>query len=110
MNETTGRLRRVVIERAVSGPAVATPAQRQAAFDNAGVDPRAQALIDTVARHAWKVTDAQVRSAVAAGLAEDAVFELVVCAALGQATRQRAAAQAVVDEAFGRPSNRGSDR
>jgi hypothetical protein len=104
MNDTTERLRRAAIDGAVRGPAVSDFAQRQAAFDNAGVDPRAQALIDTVARNAWKVTEAQVRSAVAAGLAEDAVFELVVCAALGQATRQRTAAQAAVDEAFGKPA------
>ena len=104
MSDTTERLRRAVIHGAVRGPAVSDPAQRQAAFDNTGVDPRASALIDTVTRNAWKVTEQQVRSAVAAGLAEDAVFELVVCAALGQATRQRTAAQAVVDEAFARPA------
>jgi hypothetical protein len=110
MNETTERVRRAVIEQAVRGPGVSDSAQRQAAFDNTGVDARARPLIDTVARNAWKVTEAQVRSAVAAGLAEDAVFELAVCAALGQATRQRAAAQAVVDQAFGKTAASGDKR
>ena len=106
MNEKTLRLRRAVVERVVRGPAVSSTAERQAAFDNTGVDPRAQTLIDTIARNAWKVTESQVASTVAAGYPEDAVFELAVCAALGQATRQRAAAQSVVDEVFG-PASRG---
>jgi hypothetical protein len=101
MNDTTRQRRQQVVERVLTGPGVSSPADRRAAFDNAAVDPRAQVLVDTIARTAWKVTDGQVRSTIAAGLAEDAVFELAVSAALGQATRQRVSAAAAVDEVFG---------
>jgi alkylhydroperoxidase family enzyme len=42
--------------------------------------------VDTVARHAWKVTDADVTALKQAGYSEDAIFEITVCAALGAAT------------------------
>jgi hypothetical protein len=38
--------------------------------------------------HAYKVTDEDVTAARAAGLSADQIFELAVCAAIGQATRQ----------------------
>jgi hypothetical protein len=41
--------------------------------------------VDTVARHAWKVTDADVAALKQAGFSEDAIFEITVCAALGAA-------------------------
>ena len=80
---------------------------RRAAFDNANVPPSAAALVDKVARNAWKVTDEDVAAARSAGLSEDEIFELVVCAAYGQATRQleaglAAVAAAVADDG-GRP-------
>ena len=103
---TSRELREAVIGRAVAGPGHADPAVRRAAFDNAGVDSRARRLIDKVARHAWKVTDEDVAAAKAAGMPEDVIFELVVCAALGQAARQWRAAtdalDAVVREGEGR--------
>jgi hypothetical protein len=89
--------REAVIGRAVAGPGHSDPASRRAAFDNSGVDERARRLVDKVARNAWTVTDEDVAQAKAAGLHEDAIFELVVCAALGQATRQLAAADAALD-------------
>jgi alkylhydroperoxidase family enzyme len=42
--------------------------------------------IDTVARHAWKMTDADVDALKQAGFSEDVIFEITVCAALGAAT------------------------
>lgn len=103
MSDETTRLREAIVDRAVHGAGVSDPAGRLAAFENRGVDPRLGALVDTVARNAWKVTSGQVEAAVAAGLSEDEVFELVVCAALGQATRQRAAAAEALDAVFGAP-------
>lgn len=96
MSDKTRALRDAVVERAVRGPGVAGAAARQAAFDNRNVDERARALVDKVARHAWKVTAADVGAVTAAGLREDEVFELVICAALGQATRQLDAALAAL--------------
>lgn len=99
MSESVNRLRDAAIERALRGPGTASVEARQAAFDNVNVDPRARALIDKVARHAWTVTDSDVASAQAAGLSEDEIFELSVCAAFGQASRQRRAAMACLEAA-----------
>ena len=41
-----------------------------------------------MARHAYRVTDDEIAGAKASGLSEDQIFEMVVCAAIGQASRQ----------------------
>ena len=92
MSEAAKRIRERVLERAVHGPGTSASAARRAAFDNHGVDERARRLIDKVAREAWNVTDEDVAEAKAAGVSENEIFELVVCAALGQSTRQLSAA------------------
>jgi alkylhydroperoxidase family enzyme len=88
-----------VIDRVLSGPGETTVVDRRAAFDNRGVPNAARALIDKVAKHAYRVTDEDVASAKAAGLTEDQVFELVIAAALGQASRQYEAALATLNAA-----------
>jgi alkylhydroperoxidase/carboxymuconolactone decarboxylase family protein YurZ len=99
MRETVQGLRERVVKRAVSGPGSATTAARCAAFHNRDVDVRAQALVDKVASRAWTVTGGDVAAAKAAGLSDDEIFELVVCAALGQATRQLDTALAALNAA-----------
>jgi hypothetical protein len=88
MSDAAVRLRKAVVDRVLQGPGVASSAGRRAAFDNSQVDGRARALVDTIARQAWEVTDRDVAAVKAAGLSEDEIFELAVSAALGQATRQ----------------------
>ena len=61
---------------------------RRAAFDNAGVPAAAAALVDRIAKAAWKIGDDDIAAARAAGLSEDEIFEITVCAAYGQAMRQ----------------------
>jgi hypothetical protein len=99
MSEANTQLRLAVVDRALHGPGFSSAHLRRAAFDNSGVDCRAQGLVDAVARNAWKITDEQVADTLAAGVCEEVVFELAVCAALGQATRQLSAALAALDEA-----------
>jgi hypothetical protein len=99
MSDAADRFREAVVERALHGPGTASAETRRAAFDNTGVDTGARALVDTVARHAWKVTDGDVAAAKVAGLSEDEIFELVVCAALGHSSRQLRAARAALDAA-----------
>jgi len=99
MSEAARRHRETVVQRAVHGPGLATSAARRAAFANLGVDAPARALVDKVMQRAWTVTDADVAATKAAGVSEDEIFELTVCAALGQATRQLQAALAVLDAA-----------
>ena len=93
------RFRLAAVERVLGGDGRASVAERRAAFGNADVSAAGRALIDKVAKNAWKVTDEDVAAAKAAGLTEDQVFELCVCAAMGQATRQLDAAMAALDEA-----------
>jgi hypothetical protein len=99
MSDLANRLREAAIARVLRGPGHASGAARQAAFDNAGVDDRARVLIDKVARTAWKVTDDDVAAAKASGLSEDEIFELVVCAAFGQASRQLRSGLDAIDRA-----------
>jgi hypothetical protein len=93
------QLRDRVIERAVRGPGMTGSAARRAAFENSGVNPRARDLMSKVVQHAWTVTDDDVRTTQTAGLSDDEIFELTICAALGQATRQLNAAMAALDAA-----------
>ena len=72
---------------------------RRAAFNNAGLDSPLRELIDKVAHHAYTVTDQDVAVARAAGLSEDQIFEVVVCAAIGEATRQYESGLAALDAA-----------
>lgn len=62
-----------------------------------GAEP-ARALVDKVAKNAYGVTDEDVAAAKSAGLKEDEIFELVVCAAI-QSTRQIENALAALEQA-----------
>ncbi|MBS1120161.1 MAG: hypothetical protein H6Q90_2389 [Deltaproteobacteria bacterium] len=100
MSESVTRLRKAVVECTLQGPGKSAGEARRAAFDNNEAVPApARALVAKVARNAWKVTDEDVAATKQAGVAEDDIFELVVCAALGQATRQLDSALAALDAA-----------
>jgi alkylhydroperoxidase/carboxymuconolactone decarboxylase family protein YurZ len=99
MREPATRYREAVVRRALQGPGTASAAARRAAFDNQGVPEPARALVAKVASAAWTVTDADVAAAKSAGVSEDEIFELTVCAALGQSTRQLDDALAALDAA-----------
>jgi alkylhydroperoxidase family enzyme len=73
---------------------------RRAAFDNAGLGEPTRTLIEKVTYHATSVTDEDVAAVRAAGLNEDQIFEIVVCAAIGQASRQHKNALAVLASAI----------
>ena len=91
--------RKAAVQRALEGPGHASNAQRRAAFDNVGVAEPSRALIAKVTQNAWKVTDEDFAAAKAT-VSEDELFDLTVCAALGQATRQIDAALAALDVAI----------
>jgi hypothetical protein len=59
-------------------------------------------LVDKVVRHAYRVTDEDITAARVSGLSEDQVFEIVVCAAIGQATRQYDTALAALEAVAGK--------
>ena len=89
--------RTALLARILEGEGHAPAIQRRAAFNlktgKAGNDAELAAplatLIDKVANASHKVTDKDIAAARASGLTEDQIFELVVCAAVGDAARLR---------------------
>jgi alkylhydroperoxidase family enzyme len=94
-----GKAHKAVIARILEGDGRASRAQRRAAFDNAPLGEPLATLIGKVTTQAHEVTDQDVAAARASGLSEDQIFEIVVCAAVGQATRQYDAALAALESA-----------
>lgn len=90
------------MERVLNAPGRTSPEQRAAAFGNADVTPPpVQSLIGKVAASPAQITDADFAAAKAAGLSEDQLFELVICAAVGQSARLYDAGLAALTEATG---------
>ena len=81
-------LHRELVTRAIDGEGRASRAMRRSAFNDGGLEEPTRTLVSKVARNAKSVTDQDFRAVRAAGLSEDEIFEIVVCAAIGQATRQ----------------------
>ena len=94
--------RKALVARILEGDDHASRVLRRTAFDNAGLAEPPRTLIGKVARQATQVTDEDVAAARASGLSEDQIFEIVVCAAVGQATRQYDAAVAALEAAIER--------
>ena len=89
-----------LVQRVLEGAGQAANAQRVAAFNNSGLTGPVAALVDKVSSRAISVISADIRAAQSSGLSEDQVFELVVCAAVGQANRQHESALAALDIAI----------
>ncbi len=94
-----------VIARILEGSGRADPAMRRAAFENTNLTGPTATLVRKVAEQPSRVTDADVAAARNAGLTEDQIFEIVVCAAVGQATRQYHTGLAALEAATGRPDH-----
>jgi hypothetical protein len=92
---------RALVDRVLNGPGKTPPEQRARAFSDADVPPPLQALIGKVAARPAKVTDADFAAAKASGFSEDQLFELVICAAVGQSARLYDAGLAALAEAIG---------
>jgi hypothetical protein len=98
---------RALVDRVLSGEGRASAELRARAFSNDDLSPPVDALIGKVALRPAQVTEADFTAAKAAGFSEDQLFELVVCAAVGQASRLYDAGLAALAEATGtaRPDN-----
>ncbi len=94
------KLQRELVARVLGRGGKAPPALRRSAYDNAGLDEPVRTLVDKVAHRAHRVTDEDIAAVRTAGLSEDQVFEVVVCAAVGQAHRQHTGALAALAEAL----------
>jgi len=91
---------RAVVTRVLEGDGRASRATRRAAFENVVPDEPLRTLIDKVARQPTRVTDEDIAAVLASGISEDQIFELVVCAAIGAATRQYESALHALEEAL----------
>jgi hypothetical protein len=98
------QLHRELVARVLEGDGKAAPELRRAAFENARLGEPVLTLIEKVARRSYQVTDADIAAVRAAGLSEDQIFEIVVCAAVGQASRQYASALAALTSSEGKPA------
>jgi hypothetical protein len=88
---------KALVARVVEGEGQSPQAQRRAAFANQGLTEPLRTLVEKIAGRASTVTDHDVSTVLASGLSEDQLFEVAVCAAIGQATRQYDAACAALE-------------
>lgn len=92
------RLYQEVVSHVLKGKGYSSAAERQAAFNDSGLTEPLKTLIDKVADHSYKVTDDDIAAVKGSGISEDQIFELVICAAVGQASRQYANAISALEE------------
>jgi hypothetical protein len=90
----------VLVTRVLEGDGRASRAERCAAFDDARLAPPLRTLVDKVAKRPTHVTNEDIANVKESGLSEDQIFELVICAAIGQATRQYETALEALAEAL----------
>ena len=91
---------RALQDRILTGEGRASPEQRARAFGNDGLSPPLDGLLGKVATRPTQVTDADFAAARAAGFTEDELFELVICAAVGQSARLYDAGLAALADAL----------
>jgi len=88
-----------LVESVLHGAGRAPAEQRACAFSNDGLSPPLDTLIGKVAMRPAQVTEADFAAAKASGFSEDQLFELVICAAVGQSARLYEAGLAALAEA-----------
>jgi hypothetical protein len=89
-----------VVSRVLEGDGKTVRAERRAVFENEGLAEPLRTLIGKVARQPTRITNQDIVAVKASGKSEDQIFELVICAAVGQAMRQYEAALVALDEAM----------
>lgn len=97
-----GQQRKALIERVLDRAGTTSQSERQAAFENIGLAEPLKTLVQKVATRATAITDRDIAAARASGLTEDQIFEIVICAAVGQSVRQYNSAREVLESAMGK--------
>lgn len=90
----------LLVKRILHGSGRAAPDLRASAFDDGELPEPLRPLLDKVATTSALVTDADFAAATEAGFTDDQLFELVICSAVGESTRQYEAGLAALAEAI----------
>jgi hypothetical protein len=93
--------RRGLVQRLLEGDGRTSRTLRAAAFrdERSALPESMRVLAEKVIARASKVCDEDIAAARSAGLADDELFELAVCVAVGEAAREYEAALAALDAA-----------
>jgi alkylhydroperoxidase family enzyme len=91
-------LRDEVLDRVLCGPGNSDPAVRQAVAANDGVPAELEVLVAKIHAHAYRVSDQDV-ARLQAKYGDDALFEIIVSAALGAARQRLDAGLRALEEA-----------
>ena len=94
--------RKALVKRILVGAGKASSSDRRAAFDLNSLIGPVGTLVDKVAKHASRIADEDIAAMKTSGFTEDQIFEIVVCAAIGQASRQYDSALAALEAATGK--------
>ena len=77
--------RKRLVDAVLNTPGDTPEAQRRAVLEQGSSPPALAGYVDTVKRHAYKVTDADISALQRAGHSDDTLFEITVLAAVGAA-------------------------
>jgi len=100
-NRDKRELARDMEQRVLTGPGLAPPELRAQAFANRDLPQALASLLDKVAKRSFQVTDDDFAAALATGFTEDQLFELVICAAVGESGRLYQAGLSALAEVTG---------
>jgi alkylhydroperoxidase family enzyme len=85
-------------QRILRGPGTAPGELRVQAFEQRDLPEPLATLLHKVAKRSYQVTDSDFAAALSAGFTEDQLFELVICAAVGESSRLYHAGMAALVE------------
>jgi len=77
--------RKRLFEAVLNTPGDTSGPLRRAVLEDGAIPPALAGYVDTVRRHAYKVSDADIAALQRAGHSDDALFEITVAAAVGAA-------------------------
>lgn len=97
MDDPHARLRDELFDQVFDGPGESDPALRRSAAENLTVPADLQLLANKVHWHAYKVTDDDVAQP-QAKYGDDALFEIIVSAALGASRKRLVAGLTALEE------------
>jgi hypothetical protein len=93
--------RKALIARICGGGGAAPVAERRSAFNNAELPAPLGVIVSKILNRPPEITDSDIAALRASNLSEDHIFEIAVCAAVGQAARRYDDAMAALEGTTG---------